>query len=69
MSITREQFNNYLIKVGNRPFFIRHGQALVSELYLMSPEIYKVVVDRVDPFCADDRIPAFLDEVSRYIEG
>ena len=68
MRLTQQQFETYLEKVKNRPFFIRHGQALVNELFFLSPAIYKMVTDRVDPFYVDGLIPAFLDELSNYIE-
>ena len=69
MRLTQQQFATYLEKVKNRPFFIRHGQALVNELFFLSPEIYQMVTDRVDPYSVDGRIPAFLDELSKYIDG
>lgn len=67
MKITQKQFETYMQKVENRPFFIRHGQALVNELFFLNPAIYKMVTDRVDPYSVDGRIPAFLDELSKYV--
>jgi hypothetical protein len=67
MKITKQQYEDYLDKVKKRPNFIRLGQALVNELFFLNPEIYRLVIDRVDPFSVDGRIPAFLDELSKYV--
>jgi len=67
MRLTQQQFETYLEKVKKRPHFIRLGQALVNELFFLSPEIYRLVTDRVDPFSVDGRVPAFLDELSKYV--
>jgi hypothetical protein len=67
MKITKQQYEDYLEKVKKRPHFIRLGQALVNELFFLSPEIYRLVTDRVDPFSVDGRVPAFLDELSKYV--
>jgi hypothetical protein len=69
MKLTQQQFETYLDKVKNRPHYIRHGQALMNELFVVSPEIYSLVTDRVDPYYVDTRIPAFLDELSKHIDG
>lgn len=67
MKLTQQQFAKYLEKVKNRPFFIRHGQALVNELYLIDFDLASEVTSQVDPFSVDGRIPAFLDALSKYI--